>query len=123
MEIKLKLIRFTTMPESLRGLLKLQLRFMSEHYDVTGVYSPREIANEVIANGGVPMFHIPKTRTISLIADLKPLCLMYRFFKKEKPFRVHSNTSKAGTIETNPAKLAGVPNRLHMVAVLPYISY
>ena len=119
---KPKLIRITTIPESLRGLLKGQLRFMSDHYHVIGVCSPGEAANEVIANEGVPMVYIPMTRTISPIADLKSLWAMYRFFKKEKPLIVHSHTPKAGTIGMIAAKLAGVPLRLHTVAGLPLVE-
>jgi glycosyltransferase involved in cell wall biosynthesis len=119
---KPKLIRITTIPESLRGLLKGQLRFMSDHYHVIGVCSPGEAANEVIANEGVPMVYIPLTRTISPIADLKSLWAMYRFFKKEKPLIVHSHTPKAGTIGMIAAKLAGVPVRLHTVAGLPLVE-
>ena len=119
---KPKLIRITTIPESLRGLLKGQLRFMSDHYHVIGVCSPGEAANEVIANEGVPMVYIPMTRTISPIADLKSLWAMYRFFKKEKPLIVHSHTPKAGTIGMIAAKLAGVPVRLHTVAGLPLVE-
>ena len=119
---KPKLIRITTIPESLRGLLKGQLRFMSDHYHVIGVCSPGEAANEVIANEGVPMVYISMTRTISPIADLKSLWAMYRFFKKEKPLIVHSHTPKAGTIGMIAAKLAGVPVRLHTVAGLPLVE-
>ena len=119
---KPKLIRITTIPESLRGLLKGQLRFMSEYYHVVGVSSPGEAANEVIENEGVPMVFIPMTRTISPISDLKSLWLMYRFFKKEKPSIVHSHTPKAGTIAMIAAKLAGVPVRLHTVAGLPLVE-
>jgi len=119
---KPKLIRITTISESLRGLLKGQLRFMSDYYHVIGVCSPGEAANEVIANEGVPMVYIPMTRTISPIADLKSLWAMYRFFKKEKPLIVHSHTPKAGTIGMIAAKLAGVPVRLHTVAGLPLVE-
>lgn len=119
---KPKLIRITTIPESLRGLLKGQLRFMSEYYSVIGVCSPGIAAQEVIANEGVPMVFIPMTRTISPISDLKSLWLMYRLFKKEKPLIVHSHTPKAGTIGMIAAKLAGVPIRLHTVAGLPLVE-
>lgn len=119
---KTKLIRITTIPESLRGLLKGQLRFMSDHYSVIGVTSPSAAAQEVIANEGIPMGFVPMTRTISPVADLKSLWLMYKLFKKEKPYIVHSHTPKAGTVGMIAAKLAGVPVRLHTVAGLPLLE-
>lgn len=119
---KPKLIRVTTIPESLRGLLKGQLRFMSSHYHVIGVCSPGDAAQEVIANEGVTMVYIPMSRRISPLSDLKALWAMYWFFKKEKPHIVHSHTPKAGVISMVAAKLAGVPIRLHTVAGLPQLE-
>lgn len=119
---KSKLIRVTTIPESLRVLLKGQLRFMDFHYQVIGVCSPGDAAQEVIANEGVPLVYIPMTRVISPFADLGALWAMYRLFKKEKPLIVHSHTPKAGVISMVAAKLAGVPIRLHTVAGLPLLE-
>ena len=47
---------------------------------------------------------------------------MYKFFKKERPFIVHTHTPKAGTVGMLAAKLAGVPHRLHTIAGLPLLE-
>ena len=118
---KPKLIRITTVPQSLRGLLKGQLRFMSDHYEVVGVSSSGETLAEVAANEGIRVHAIEMTRTISPFRDLKAVYRLYRFFKREKPFIVHTHTPKAGTLGMLAAKLAGVPHRLHTVAGLPLL--
>src|SRR5690554_191828 len=118
-----KLIRITTVPQSLRGLLRGQLKFMTQNgYEVIGVSSPGEALNDVQNNEGVQTIAIEMTRTISPIKDLKALWNFYHLCKKEKPLMVHSHTPKAGIVGMLGAKLAGVPIRLHTVAGLPLME-
>lgn len=118
-----KLIRITTVPVSLKGLLKGQHRFMSENgYEVLGVSSEGNALHDVHENEGVRVVALEMTRTISLFKDLKALWDFYRLCKKEKPLMVHSHTPKAGIVGMLGAKLAGVPIRLHTVAGLPLME-
>ena len=43
-----KLVRITTVPESMRTLLKGQLRFMRNYYDVIAVSSNGECFNDML---------------------------------------------------------------------------
>lgn len=123
MKITPKLIRITTVPVSLRGLLKGQHRFMSANgYEVVGVSSEGKALHDVQENEGVRVIALEMTRTISLFKDLKALWGFYRLCIKEKPLMVHSHTPKAGIVGMLGAKLAGVPIRLHTVAGLPLME-
>lgn len=117
-----KLIRITTVPSSLRTLLKGQHRFMNQHYKVIGISSDDEALNEVKENEGIDTYVVEMTRSITPIKDLKAAYKLYKFFKKEKPFIVHTHTPKAGTVGMLAAKLAGVPHRLHTIAGLPLLE-
>lgn len=118
--MKPKLIRITTVPQSLKGLLKGQLRFMSSNgYDVIGVSSSGDALNDVKQNEGVKTIAVEMTRTISPFKDLKALFQLIKLFWKEKPQIVHTHTPKAGLLGMMAAKLAGVPHRLHTVAGMP----
>ena len=119
---KPKLIRITTIPLSLKVLLKGQLGFMSEEFEVVGVSSPGEDLEEVHKNEGIRVEAIEMTRQITPLKDLISLWKVYRFLKKEKPQIVHTHTPKAGIIGMLAARLAGVPNRLHTVAGLPLLE-
>lgn len=119
---KPKLIRITTVPISLRILLKGQLRYMSQFYDVIGVSSPGKEVEEVREVEGIRVEEIEMTRKITPLKDLVSLWKLYRFFKKEKPDMVHSHTPKAGLLGMMAAWLAGVPVRLHTVAGLPLME-
>ena len=116
-----KLIRITTIPDSLRGILKGQLKFMSDTYEVIAVSSNGEMLNEVKLHEGVKVIPINMSRTISPFKDIKALIQLYFLFKKEKPLIVHTHTPKAGILGMIAAKIAGVPNRLHTVAGLPLL--
>lgn len=120
---KAKLIRITTVPISLKTLLKGQHRFMSQNgFEVIGVSSQGPELLDVQQDEGIPVVALEMTRTISPLKDLKGLWDFYRLCKKEKPIMVHSHTPKAGIIGMLGGKLAGVPIRLHTVAGLPLME-
>ncbi len=119
---KPKLIRITTVPTSLKILLKGQHRFMSENgFEVIGISSSGEELQDVEKEENIRTISVEMTRTISPFKDLKSVWQLYKIFKKEKPQIVHTHTPKAGTVGILAAKLAGVPHRLHTVAGLPLL--
>lgn len=120
--MKPKLIRITTVPQSLSKLLQGQLRFMSQYYDVTAISSPGSELDHVAKIEGVKVLPITMTRTITPLKDLKALWQLYSVFRSQKPLIVHTHTPKAGILGMLAAKLAGVPVRLHTVAGLPLIE-
>ncbi|WP_299122867.1 glycosyltransferase family 4 protein [uncultured Winogradskyella sp.] len=117
-----KIIRITTVPGSLGTLLKGQLRFMSNHYEIVGVSGEGKVLEDVSNNEGIRTIPVNMTRTITPLKDLKALFQLYKIFKKEKPFIVHTHTPKAGTLGMIASKLARVPNRLHTIAGLPLLE-
>jgi glycosyltransferase involved in cell wall biosynthesis len=121
-ELKTKLVRITTVPLSLKILLKGQHRFMSEHFDVIGVSSPGKELDEVKKDEEIDVIAIDMSRKITPLKDIKSLWSTYRFLRKEKPQIVHTHTPKAGIVGMLAAKMAGVPHRLHTVAGLPLME-
>ncbi len=119
----MKLLRITTVPVSLKTLLKGQHRFMlANGFEVVGVSSAGSELEEVSADEGVCTVAVEMTRTISPLKDLKSLWHLYRMFRKEEPAIVHTHTPKAGTVGMLAAWLARVPIRLHTVAGLPLLE-
>ncbi|MGV0936469.1 glycosyltransferase family 4 protein [Empedobacter falsenii] len=110
---KVKIIRTSTVPQSLNGLLKGQLKFLNEYFNVVAVSGYNEKLEEVQQREGVKIVDIPMSRKINLLQDLKSLFNLYFYFKKEKPTIVHSITPKAGLLTMLAGKLAGVPIRMH----------
>ena len=117
-----KIIRVTTVASSLKILLKGQLSYMNQFYDVIGVSSKDPVLAEVTKIEGVRTKGIDMTRKITPFKDLRAVWQLYVFFRKEKPAIVHTHTPKAGTLGLLAALFAGVPNRLHTIAGLPLME-
>ncbi len=118
-----KIIRVTTIPKSLGGLLRGQLKFMSQYYHVIGISGKGgDRLDKVAREEEVPVIPVEMTRKITPIQDLRAVYQLYKIFKKEKPDIVHSHTPKAGTLSMLAAKLAGVPHRLHTIAGMPLLE-
>ncbi|WP_405415803.1 glycosyltransferase family 4 protein [Maribacter sp. Asnod1-A12] len=119
---KKKIIRITTVSSSLKILLKGQLSYMNQFYEVIGVSSNGPELIEVTKREGIRTEGIEMTRKITPLKDLQAVWRLYFFLKKEKPEIVHTHTPKAGTIGLLAALLARVPNRLHTIAGLPLME-
>ncbi|QED36538.1 glycosyltransferase family 4 protein [Antarcticibacterium arcticum] len=117
-----KLIRITTIPLSLEKLLEGQLTYMNSFYEVTAISAEKERLERYGRDNGVKTYWVDMTREITPIADLKAVLKLYNYFKREKPFIVHTHTPKAGIVGMLAANLAGVPLRLHTVAGLPLLE-
>lgn len=120
-----KIMRVTTIPISLGGLLKGQLGYMRSHFEISAISSRTDqylSLDEYGRDEGVRVIPIEMTRKITPFRDLKAVYQLYRIFRKEKPEIVHSHTPKAGTTAMLAAKLAGVPHRMHTIAGLPLLE-
>lgn len=108
-----KVFRITTVPISLNGLFKGQLRMLNEHFELVGVSSPGAALEEVHQREGIRVIALPMERRISPIKDCISLILMVMLFLKERPDMIHSYTPKAGLISMLAGWITGVPVRMH----------
>lgn len=120
MRIKKKLIRITTASYSLSTLLKGQLRFLNDYYEVVGIASGREVLEVVEEREGVRVIDVPMKREISLISDVVSLFRLIYLFYKERPYIVHANTPKASLLSMIAAWITRVPNRVYTVTGLRF---
>ncbi len=111
--MKKKLFRVAALSGSLAVLLKGQLRFMGEHYEVVGVASDGVQRESLEEDESIRTIAVNIERKINVWEDLVSLYKLYFLFKKEKPLIVHSITPKAGLLSMLAAYLAHVPHRLH----------
>jgi len=118
--MKPKLIRLTTVPISMNIILKGQLGYMNQFFEVIGVtgYDEKHF-NEIAQREGIRMKAVDMARTIAPFKDLRALWQLYRFFEAEKPTIVHTHTPKAGLLGMLAAFLARIPVRMHTVGGMP----
>ena len=107
---------------SLNLLLKGQLRYLNQFYDVTAISGAGKDMDEVQNREQVKTQVIEMAREISPFQDLMALYRLYCYFKKEKPDIIHSITPKAGLLSMLAGKFAGVPIRIHTFTGLIFPS-
>ena len=115
-----KLFRVTTADISLNSLLKGQLKFLNQYFEVVGVAKDTGVLKEVSEREGIRVVDAPLERPISLVKDIKGLWFLYRLFRKEKPWCVHANTPKGSLLAMIAAWFACVPHRVYTVTGLRY---
>jgi len=115
-----KLLRITTVPESLRTLLPGQLAFMREQGFTVWAASAGPVPPQEI--DGCRHFVLPLVRPISPLRDLWALLKTCWLIWRLRPDIVHTHTPKAGLIGMWAAWFTRVPVRLHTVAGLPLME-
>ncbi|HIP13738.1 MAG TPA: glycosyltransferase family 1 protein, partial [Arcobacter sp.] len=83
--MKQKLIRITTVPMSLKILLKDQLKFMNQHFEVVGISSRGEELFDVQKDEGIRTVALEMSREITPFKDFFSLMKMIFVLLKEKP--------------------------------------
>jgi glycosyltransferase involved in cell wall biosynthesis len=118
-----KLVRITTVPISLKVLLRGQMRFMkSKGFDVLMVSSKGPETASLVLQEECEHLSVTLTRKITPIQDLISLFKLTWLLIKIKPEIVHTHTPKAGLIGMWAAFFARVPVRLHTIAGLPWME-
>lgn len=117
---KKKLIRITTSDISLNTLIKGQLKYMNQHFEVIGVSNNTGILEAVGKREGVRVVEMPMRREISLRNDIICLWKLYKLFLHEKPYIIHANTPKGSLLSMIAGMLAGVKHRIYTVTGLRY---
>ncbi|MGC4130574.1 MAG: glycosyltransferase family 4 protein [Bergeyella sp.] len=120
--MKPKLLRISTVPMSLNVLLKGQLKFLNQYFEVTAVSGAGKDLDEVKEREQVKIQAVEMQRNISPVKDFISLIKLYLLFRKEKPEIVHSITPKAGLLSMIAGKMAGVPIRMHTFTGLIFPS-
>lgn len=118
----IKIIRTSTVPESLYLLLKGQLKYLSSYFDVVAISSDGELLAKTSLREEVKVVPVEMSRGINVFKDIISLIQLFYRFRKEKPIIVHSITPKAGLLSMLAAKMAGVPIRVHTFTGLVFPS-
>lgn len=117
-----KVARITTVPISLKILLKGQLGFIQQYFNVVAVSSPGSELKELSVSEQIRTIGLRMSRSISPLLDLVSLVQLILITYRESPSIIHTHTPKAGTLGMIAAWLCRVPVRMHTVAGLPLLE-
>lgn len=117
-----KIIIITTVPMSLATLVKGQAKYLSQFYNVKLITSRSSVNNDISRYEGVEVKSIDMTRKITPFQDLKALCQIFIYLRKEKPDIVYTFTPKAGLLGMIASYFARVPVRIHNIVGMPLME-
>ena len=117
-----RLLRITTVPISLKLLLRGQFTFFKSHgFEVLTVSADGAEVKDMIEDG-ITHQVVPMTRTITPVSDFVSLIKLIQVIRKFNPDIVHTHTPKAGLLGMMAAWVCRVPVRMHTVAGLPLME-
>lgn len=120
---QLKILRVTTVPMSLRFLLRGQMNYMrSMGFEVMMASSDGLEVEEIVAHEGVEHHVVTLTRKITPFTDIKAIFQLVKLIRQKEIDIVHSHTPKAGLIAMLAGLLAKAPMRMHTIAGIPWME-
>jgi glycosyltransferase involved in cell wall biosynthesis len=122
--VKVKIFKITTVPISLKFLLKGQMAYLNENgYEVYTISSSGpEIPDLYKSEKIKEHFSIALDRKITPLKDIIAIFQCYKLIKHHKPDIIHTYTPKAGLIGMISGYLAGCKIRIHNVTGLPLME-
>ena len=115
-----KICRVVTISHAFRELIKGQMAYMNQHFEVVGIANDLGSLEEVAKDEGVRVIDVKMERKVALWQDIKSLIALYRTFRRERPYIVHANTPKASLLSMVAGWMAGVPHRIYTVTGLRF---
>ena len=115
-----KVIYTAATPDCLNNFRRNIMKKLSGEYEVIALSSSGPELQEIEEREGVRTIELEIMRRFSPWKDIRSLWKLYRLFKRERPFIVHSMSAKAGLLSMMAAKMAGVPHRVHSFSGLAF---
>ncbi len=121
--MKHKILRIATVPIYMNIVLKGQLKYLNQFYNVIAATSyDQKHFNEIQMREGVATHKVDLCRTIKPFEDLKALFQLIQLIRNEKPILIHTHTPKAGLLGMLAGLIMRVPIRIHTVTGMPLMG-
>lgn len=108
-----KILRIANTTGAIANLLKGQLKYLSESYEVVVVAPNGQERKEIELREGVRFIPLDMQRRFSPFRDLISLIKLMYILIRESPDIIHSITPKAGFLAMIAGGICGVPIRMH----------
>lgn len=120
--LKQKLVIVTTVPITIKSILKNQPKFLNSFFDVSIITSSGKEIDDIKKNEGVKVYSLDMKRGITPLRDLISVYKLFILFLKIRPDIVHSYTPKAGLLSMLASSFALVKVRIHTFTGLIFPS-
>ena len=117
---KPKIFRVVTIPAYMNLILRNQLGYLQQFYEIIGVTADDNFHYNFIAEReGIKTYSIDIQRKVLIWKDLKALFSLIGLLVKEQPQVIHTQTPKAGLLGMLAGAICRVPVRIHSVTGIP----
>lgn len=121
-EMRIRLIHMTTVPESL-GFFTGQVQYMkTQGIDVRVLSSPGTYLEKFAIQENIPSYAVEMARRITPLRDLLSVIQIWFHFRKVNPTIVHAHTPKGGLLGMIGSWLAQTPVRIYHIHGLPVVT-
>ena len=120
MSVKPKIFRVVTIPAYMNLILRNQLGYLQQFYEIVGVTANDNFHYNFIAEReGIRTYSIDIQRKVSIWHDVSALFSLVGLLVKEQPQVIHTQTPKAGLLGMIAGAICRVPVRIHSVTGIP----
>jgi glycosyltransferase involved in cell wall biosynthesis len=117
---KFKILRVTTVAGTMNVILKGQLSYLNQYFDVIGATSKFfNYFEEISEREGIRLYDVDLTRKITPFRDFLALIQLIIIIIKEKPLIVHTQTPKANFIGMLASFICRTPIRMLSIVGMP----
>ena len=110
---KPKLLIVTTVPGTIKVILKGQPAWLNQYFDASIATSPDAGIEDVRDTEKIPVYEVPMYRRINPLKDIKSIWNLMKVIRRIKPDIIHSYTPKAGMVAMIAGFVTRVPVRIH----------
>jgi glycosyltransferase involved in cell wall biosynthesis len=120
MNSKIKILRITTVASTMNVILKGQLSFLNQYYEVVAATAKFDnYFDEIVKREGVKVYEVGFTRKITPVKDLIALYTLIKIISEEKPEIIHTQTPKANLIGMIASFICRTPVRILSIVGMP----
>jgi glycosyltransferase involved in cell wall biosynthesis len=117
---KPKILRVTTVAGTMNVILKGQLKYLNQYFDVIAATAPfYNYFDEIQEREGIKLYKVNLTRKITPLKDLVALFRLIFIIISEKPDIIHTQTPKANLIGILAAYFCRTKVRMLSIAGMP----
>jgi glycosyltransferase involved in cell wall biosynthesis len=117
---KSKVLRITTVAGTMNVILKGQLSYLNQFFDVIGATAKfYNYFEEISQREGIRLYNVNLTRKITPFRDFVALIQLIYIIIKEKPLIVHTQTPKANFIGMLASFICRTPIRILSIVGMP----
>lgn len=112
----IKIIRLTTVPQTIKILLEEQLLYLSNFFTVIVITSPGKALKNLNFKNKIKIYIVKMYREINIISDFISTFYLIKIFLRESPSIIHSNSPKSSLLSMFSGWITRIKVRVYTIS-------